>query len=177
MAERSATSRTSRAAPSRARATAADKPAGRPRRSPVRATVEQAIEDLRAGRSVIITDDENRENEGDVVIAAQFCTPEVITFFARYAKGLICAPLTEARADALDLPPMTTHNTAPLGTAFTVSVEAASGVTTGISAADRARTVQVLIDPQAGAHDLTHPGHTFPLRARDGGVQIGRAHV
>ena len=156
---RAAKPTTAKAAPARARNT-------------VRATVDEAIEELRAGRSIIITDDEDRENEGDVVIAAQFCTPEVITFFARYAKGLICAPLTEARADALDLPPMTTHNTAPLGTAFTVSVEAASGVTTGISAADRATTVQRLADPKSTASDFTRPGHIFPLRARDGGVLV-----
>ncbi len=143
-----------------------------PRRSTTRATVEEAIAELQAGRSIIITDDEDRENEGDVMIAAQFCTPEVITFFARYAKGLICAPLTEARADALDLPPMTQHNTAPLGTAFTVTVEAAVGVTTGISAADRATTVQRLADPDSTATDFTRPGHIFPLRARDGGVLV-----
>ena len=162
------------------RAATKAKPAAKPRttskpaarRNPVRATIEQAIEELRAGRAVIITDDEDRENEGDVVIAAQFCTPEVITFFARFAKGLICAPLTEARADELDLPPMTQHNTAPLGTAFTISVEAAVGVTTGISAADRATTVQKLADPNATAIDFTRPGHIFPLRARDGGVLV-----
>ena len=151
----------------------AAKPAPKPRpRSTVRATVEEAIEELRAGRVIIITDHEDRENEGDVVIAAQFCTPEVVTFFARYAKGLICVPLSEERADALDLPPMTSHNTAPLGTAFTISVEAAQGVTTGISAADRARTIQALADPNAGPHDFTRPGHIFPLRARDGGVLV-----
>ena len=142
------------------------------RRSAARATVEEALEELRAGRSIIVTDDEDRENEGDLVIAAQFCTPEAVTFFARYAKGLICVPLTEARADALDLPPMTQHNTAPLGTAFTISVEAATGVTTGISAADRATTIQKLADPQAGPADFTRPGHVFPLRARDGGVLV-----
>ena len=136
------------------------------RRPAVRASVEEAIEELRAGRAIIVTDDEHRENEGDVMIAAEFCTPEMVNFLARYAKGLICAPLTEARADALDLPPMTAHNTAPLGTAFTVSVEAAQGVTTGISAADRARTVRTLADPQAGPHDFTRPGHISPLRAR-----------
>ena len=142
------------------------------RRSPLRATVEEAIEELRAGRSVIITDDEDRENEGDVVIAAQFCTPEVVNFYARYAKGLICVPMTEERADHLDLQPMTTHNTAPLGTAFTVTVEAAEGVTTGISAADRATTIKKLADPKSGPQDFTRPGHIFPLRARDGGVLV-----
>ena len=143
-----------------------------PRRNAARATVDEAIEELRAGRSVIITDDEDRENEGDVVIAAQFCTPEVVNFYARYAKGLICVPMTEARADQLDLPPMTTHNTAPLGTAFTVTVEAAVGVTTGISAADRATTIQRLADPKSTSADFTRPGHIFPLRARDGGVLV-----
>ena len=156
--------------------TAAAKPATTkartPRRSPMRATIDEAIEELRAGHSVIIVDDEDRENEGDVVIAAQFCTPEVVNFYARYAKGLICVPLTEARAEALDLPPMTSHNTAPLGTAFTITVEAAEGVTTGISAADRARTIQKLADPKAGPLDFTRPGHIFPLRARDGGVLV-----
>ena len=151
--------------------TPAAKPA-KPRRSPLRATVEEAIEELRAGRAIIVTDHEDRENEGDVVVAAQFCTPEMVTFLARYAKGLICVPLTEERADALDLPPMTAHNTAPLGTAFTISVEAALGVTTGISAADRARTIRTLADPTAGPHDFTRPGHIFPLRARDGGVLV-----
>ena len=160
----------------RAKAPAAAKPAAsKPapaRRNTMRATVEEAIEELRAGRSIIVTDDEDRENEGDVVIAAQFCTPEVVTFFARYAKGLICVPLTEARAEELDLPPMTQHNTAPLGTAFTITVEAAQGVTTGISAADRATTIRRLADPQSGPTDFTRPGHIFPLRARDGGVLV-----
>ena len=154
---------------------AAPRRAGAPRsavRSRVRATVEQAIEELCTGRSIIITDDEDRENEGDVVIAAQFCTPEVVNFFARFAKGLICVPLTEARAEHLDLPPMTVNNTAPLGTAFTISVEAAEGVTTGISAADRATTIRKLADPAAGPADFTRPGHIFPLRARDGGVLV-----
>ena len=143
-----------------------------PRRSPMRATVQEAIDELRAGRAIIVTDHEDRENEGDVVIAAQFCTAETVTFLARFAKGLICVPLTEARAEALDLPPMTAHNTAPLGTAFTISVEAATGVTTGISAADRARTIQMLANPAAGPQDFTRPGHIFPLRARDGGVLV-----
>ncbi|MFA7249831.1 MAG: bifunctional 3,4-dihydroxy-2-butanone-4-phosphate synthase/GTP cyclohydrolase II [Dehalococcoidia bacterium] len=138
----------------------------------MRATVQEAIEEVRAGRAIIITDDEDRENEGDVVIAAQFCTPEVVNFFARYAKGLICVPLTEAHAERLDLPPMTQNNTAPLGTAFTISVEAAEGVTTGISAADRATTIQKLADPGAGPLDFTRPGHVFPLRAREGGVLV-----
>ncbi|MFA7297848.1 MAG: bifunctional 3,4-dihydroxy-2-butanone-4-phosphate synthase/GTP cyclohydrolase II [Dehalococcoidia bacterium] len=135
-------------------------------------SVEEAIEEFRAGRPVIIVDNEDRENEGDVCIAAEFCTPDVINFMAKHARGLICVAMTGDRLDHLELPLMTGANTSPLGTAFTVTVEAREGVTTGISAADRARTVQVLIDPQATAHDLTHPGHTFPLRARDGGVLV-----
>ena len=135
-------------------------------------SVEEAIEEFRAGRPIIIVDNEDRENEGDVCIAAEFCTPDVINFMAKHARGLICVAMTGERLDHLELPLMTRANTSPLGTAFTVSVEAREGVTTGISAADRARTVQVLIDPQATAHDLTHPGHTFPLRARDGGVLV-----
>ncbi|RLT28155.1 MAG: bifunctional 3,4-dihydroxy-2-butanone-4-phosphate synthase/GTP cyclohydrolase II [Chloroflexi bacterium] len=136
------------------------------------ASVEEAIEEFRAGRPVIIVDSEDRENEGDVCIAADFCTPETINFMAKHARGLICVAMTGERLEELELPLMTGQNTSPLGTAFTVSVEAREGVTTGISAQDRARTVQVLIDPAAGAHDLTHPGHTFPLRAREGGVLV-----
>lgn len=135
-------------------------------------TVEEAIEEFRAGRPIIIVDNEDRENEGDVCIAAEFCTPDAINFMAKHARGLICVAMTADRLDELELPLMTGANTSPLGTAFTVSVEARHGVTTGISAQDRARTVQVLIDPKAGPHDLTHPGHTFPLRARDGGVLV-----
>ena len=135
-------------------------------------TVEEAIEEFRAGRPIIIVDNEDRENEGDVCIAAEFCTPDAINFMAKYARGLICVAMTGDRLDELELPLMTGANTSPLGTAFTVSVEARHGVTTGISAQDRARTVQVLIDPKAGPHELTHPGHTFPLRARDGGVLV-----
>src|SRR5438477_3130590 len=134
------------------------------------ATVEEAIEDIREGRFVVVVDDPDRENEGDLVIAAQFATPEAINFMAMHARGLICLCLTEERADELGLRQMTEHNEAPLGTAFTVSVEAREGVTTGISAADRSRTIQVAIDPKSTPHDLVQPGHVFPLRARDGGV-------
>src|SRR5438477_4491224 len=134
------------------------------------ATVEEAIEDIREGRFVVVVDDPDRENEGDLVIAAQFATPEAINFMAMHARGLICLCLTEERADELGLRQMTEHNEAPLGTAFTVSVEAREGVTTGISAADRSRTIQVAIDPKSTPHDLVTPGHTFPLRAADGGV-------
>src|SRR3989454_7309471 len=128
------------------------------------ATVEQAIEDIRAGRFVVVVDDPDRENEGDLVIAAQFATPEAINFMATHARGLVCLCLTEERADRLGLRPMTDHNEAPLGTAFTVSIEAREGVTTGISAADRSHTIQVTIAPDASRHDLVQPGHVFPLR-------------
>jgi 3,4-dihydroxy 2-butanone 4-phosphate synthase/GTP cyclohydrolase II len=134
------------------------------------ATVEAAIEDIRNGKFVIVVDDPGRENEGDLVIAAQFATPEAINFMATHARGLICLCLTEERCDELALRPMTDRNEAPLGTAFTVSVEAREGVTTGISAADRAHTIQVAVDPKATPHDLVTPGHVFPLRAKDGGV-------
>src|SRR5919205_445112 len=134
------------------------------------ATIEDAIDDIREGRMVVVVDDPDRENEGDLVIGAQFATPEAINFMATHARGLICLCLTEERADHLGLRPMTDHNEAPLGTAFTVSVEAREGVTTGISAADRSRTIQVAIHPDSTAYDLVQPGHVFPLRARPGGV-------
>src|SRR5436305_6477075 len=143
------------------------------------ATVEEAIEEIREGRMVVVVDDEDRENEGDLTIAAQFATPEAINFMATHARGLICLCLTEERADQLELSPMTDHNEAPLGTAFTVSVEARGGVTTGISAADRSHTIQVAIHPDATAHDLVQPGHVFPLRAKPGGVleRIGQTEA
>src|SRR3954447_6388152 len=134
------------------------------------ATIEEAIEDIRAGRMVVVVDDEDRENEGDLTIAAQFATAEAINFMATHARGLICLCLTEERADELGLRPMTDHNEAPLGTAFTVSIEAREGVTTGISAHDRSRTIQVAIHPASTPHDLVQPGHVFPLRAKPGGV-------
>jgi len=138
----------------------------------IRATVPEAIEEYRNGKFVIITDDESRENEGDLCIAAQFVTPETINFMAKYGRGLICISLTHDRIEALKLPMMTTDNSSQFGTPFTVSVEARTGVSTGISAADRARTVQVLIDPSTIPEDLVRPGHMFPLRARDGGVLV-----
>ncbi|HZR92934.1 MAG TPA: bifunctional 3,4-dihydroxy-2-butanone-4-phosphate synthase/GTP cyclohydrolase II [Gaiellaceae bacterium] len=134
------------------------------------ATVEEALEEIRAGRPVVVVDDEDRENEGDLTIAAQFATPEVINFMATYGRGLICLCLTEERCDELGLRQMTDMNEAPFGTAFTVSIEAREGVTTGISAHDRSRTIQVAIDPTKGPRDLVQPGHVFPLRARSGGV-------
>ncbi|HTR33355.1 MAG TPA: bifunctional 3,4-dihydroxy-2-butanone-4-phosphate synthase/GTP cyclohydrolase II [Gaiellaceae bacterium] len=143
------------------------------------ATVEEAIEDIREGRLVVVVDDPDRENEGDLVVAAQFATPETINFMATHARGLVCLCLTEERADFLGLRPMTDHNEAPLGTAFTVSVEAREGVTTGISAADRSRTIQVAIHPDSTHHDLVQPGHIFPLRAKPGGVleRIGQTEA
>jgi 3,4-dihydroxy 2-butanone 4-phosphate synthase/GTP cyclohydrolase II len=133
-------------------------------------TVPEALEDIRAGRFVVVVDDENRENEGDLTIAAQFCTPEAVNFMATHGRGLICLCLTGDRCDQLGLRMMTDRNETPFGTAFTVSIEAREGVTTGISAHDRARTIQVAIDPAKGADDLVEPGHVFPLRARPGGV-------
>ena len=143
------------------------------------ATIEEAIEDIRGGRMVVVVDDPDRENEGDLTIAAQFATPEAINFMATHARGLICLCLTEERADELGLRPMTDHNEARLGTAFTVSIEAREGVTTGISAADRSHTIQVAISPDSDAHDLVQPGHVFPLRAKPGGVleRIGQTEA
>jgi 3,4-dihydroxy 2-butanone 4-phosphate synthase/GTP cyclohydrolase II len=134
------------------------------------ATVEQALEDVRSGRFVVVVDDEQRENEGDLTIAAQFATPEAVNFMATHARGLICLCLTPERCDELELAQMTSRNEAPLKTAFTVSIEAREGISTGISAHDRSRTVQVAIDPGRGRADLVSPGHVFPLRARPGGV-------
>ena len=136
------------------------------------ATVEEAVAEIRAGRQVVVIDDEDRENEGDLTLAAEFVTPEAINFMAKYGRGLICLTLTEERADYLRLGPMTQENTSRFGTAFTESVEAREGVTTGISAADRAHTIKVAIDPASRANDLARPGHVFPLRARKGGVLV-----
>jgi 3,4-dihydroxy 2-butanone 4-phosphate synthase/GTP cyclohydrolase II len=143
------------------------------------ATIEEAVAEIREGGMVVVVDDPGRENEGDLTIAAQFATPEAINFMATHARGLICLCLTEDRADEMGLRPMTDHNEAPLGTAFTVSVEAREGVTTGISAADRSRTIQVAIHPSSTPHDLVQPGHVFPLRAKPGGVleRIGQTEA
>jgi 3,4-dihydroxy 2-butanone 4-phosphate synthase/GTP cyclohydrolase II len=135
-------------------------------------TVPEAIAELKAGRMIVVVDDEDRENEGDLTLAAEFCTPEAINFMAKFGRGLICLTLTEDRADALHLNPMTQDNTSRFGTAFTESIEAREGVTTGISAADRSHTIQVAISPGSTAHDLARPGHVFPLRARKGGVLV-----
>src|SRR5262245_11281410 len=134
------------------------------------ARIEEAIGDVREGKLVVVVDAPDRENEGDLVIAAQFATPEAINFMATHARGLICLALTEERCADLALRPMTHNNETPYETAFTISIEAREGVTTGISAADRAHTVQVAIDPTKRAGDLVQPGHVFPLRARPGGV-------
>jgi len=134
------------------------------------ATIEEALDDLREGRFVIVCDDEDRENEGDLTLAAQFTTAEKINFMAREGRGLICLALTAQRCAELHLPPMVSDNRAKLQTAFTVSIEARDGVTTGISAADRARTIQVAIDPETTPDELVQPGHVFPLTARPGGV-------
>jgi 3,4-dihydroxy 2-butanone 4-phosphate synthase / GTP cyclohydrolase II len=134
------------------------------------ATIEDAIEDIRAGKFVVVVDAPDRENEGDLTIAAEHITPAAINFMATHARGLICLCLTEERCDELGLRPMTYNNQTPFETAFTVAIEAREGVTTGISAADRAHTIQVAIDPSKGPDDLVQPGHIFPLRARPGGV-------
>ncbi|HEY8762761.1 MAG TPA: bifunctional 3,4-dihydroxy-2-butanone-4-phosphate synthase/GTP cyclohydrolase II [Solirubrobacteraceae bacterium] len=134
------------------------------------ATIEDAIEDIRMGKMVIVCDDENRENEGDLTMAAQFVTPEAINFMAKEGRGLVCLALTPERCDELGLDLMAAKNESAFETAFTVSIEARSGVTTGISAADRARTIQVAIDPNAGPRELVQPGHVFPLKAKAGGV-------
>lgn len=138
---------------------------------------EELIAEVRAGRMVILVDDEDRENEGDLVIPAQMCTDQSIAFMATHARGLICLAITQERADALQLKQMTAHNQAPLATAFTVSIEAAEGVTTGISAQDRAHTVAVAIDPAKGPKDIVVPGHVFPLTARAGGVLVRAGHT
>lgn len=141
------------------------------------ASVEEAAEEYRRGRFVIIVDDEERENEGDLTIAAEKITPEAINFMATHARGLICVSLTEERCNQLDLPLMVQHNTSPHQTAFCVSVEARGKTTTGISAADRAATVRALIDPATRPEDLIRPGHMFPLRAKPGGVLKRAGHT
>jgi 3,4-dihydroxy 2-butanone 4-phosphate synthase/GTP cyclohydrolase II len=141
------------------------------------ARIEEVIEDIKSGKMVIMVDDEDRENEGDVVIAAEKATPEAINFMARFACGLICLSLTEERVKFLKLPLMVRDNTSPYNTAFTVSIEAKEGVTTGISAHDRAKTVLTAIDDESTADDLARPGHIFPLMARNGGVLVRVGHT
>jgi len=144
--------------------------------SPI-SSIEDILEDARNGKPYILVDAEDRENEGDIIIPAQFATPDQINFMARHARGLICLAITGERARQLRLPPMSAENRESMGTAFTVSIEAKEGVTTGISAADRARTVQVAADPTRGADDIVSPGHVFPLVARDGGVLVRTGHT
>ena len=136
------------------------------------ASIPEAIEDFRAGRMLVVVDDEDRENEGDLTLAAEHVTPELINFMAMYGRGLICVALSAERCDALELPLISPSNTSRFGTAFCESIDAREGVTTGISAADRALTIRTAIDPNARAIDLARPGHMFPLRAREGGVLV-----
>lgn len=140
-------------------------------------STQEIIEDIRLGKMVVLVDAEDRENEGDLVMAADFVTPEAINFMATYARGLICMPVTEAHAKQLNLVPMVTDNRTPHGTAFTVSIEAATGVTTGISAADRARTIRVAAARNAKPDDVVQPGHIFPLIARNGGTLVRAGHT
>ncbi len=133
-------------------------------------SIEEAIERIRNGKMIILSDDEDRENEGDFVIAAQFATPEAINFMAKYGRGLICITLTQEKAESLHLDPMTSVNEASFGTDFTISVDAREGISTGISAFDRAHTIQLMVRPEASPSDLVRPGHIFPIRAKPGGV-------
>ena len=151
-------------------------PAANVNDSPI-SSIEDIIEDARNGRPYILVDAEDRENEGDIVIPAQFATPDQINFMIRYARGLVCLALTSERAKQLRLPPMAAENRESMGTAFTISIEAKEGVTTGISAADRAHTVQVAADPSRTADDIVSPGHILPLVARDGGVLVRTGHT
>ncbi len=141
------------------------------------ASIDAIIDDARNGRMFVLVDDEERENEGDLVIPAQMATPDAINFMAKFGRGLICLALTGERVERLDLPPMAKKNSSRHQTAFTLSIEAREGVTTGISASDRARTVSVAIDPAKGADDIATPGHVFPLEARDGGVLVRAGHT
>jgi len=141
------------------------------------ATIEEAVEEIRQGRVLLVVDDEDRENEGDFVMAADKATPEAVNFMATHGRGLICVPMTGERLDELKIGMMVSENTAPMGTAFTVTVDARRGVTTGTSAYDRAVTIRTLVDPQMTATDLTVPGHIFPLRAKDGGVLRRAGHT
>ena len=145
--------------------------------TPVLVGIEDIIEEARNGRMYILVDDEDRENEGDLIIPAQMATPAAVNFMATYGRGLVCLALSHERVEQLGLPPMASRNGTPLGTAFTVSIEAKEGITTGISAADRARTVSVAIDGSKGPADITSPGHVFPLRARPGGVLVRAGHT
>src|SRR6266496_5015941 len=134
--------------------------------------VPSAIEEIRSGRMIVVVDDEDRENEGDLTLAAEKVTPEAINFMAKFGRGLVCLAMTEERLEHLNIGPMTSENTSQFGTAFCEAIDARTGVTTGISAHDRARTIQVAIDPATKPSDLARPGHMFPLRARKGGVLV-----
>ncbi len=136
------------------------------------ATIPEALEDFRAGKMLVVVDDEDRENEGDLTMAAELVTPEAINFMATHGRGLICLALSAERCDTLRLPLMSSQNTSRFGTAFTESIDALEGVTTGISAADRSHSIRVAIDPKSTSRDLARPGHVFPLRAREGGVLV-----
>src|SRR5512132_2290017 len=141
------------------------------------ASIPEAIEEFRAGKMLVVVDDEDRENEGDLTCAAELITPEIINFMATHGRGLICLALSPEKCDQLQLPLMSPNNTSQFGTAFCEAVDARSGVTTGISASDRAHTIQVCMRPAARPRDLARPGHVFPLRAREGGVLIRRGHT
>jgi 3,4-dihydroxy 2-butanone 4-phosphate synthase/GTP cyclohydrolase II len=141
------------------------------------ATIDEAIEEIRQGKVILVVDDEDRENEGDLLMAAEKATPEAVNFMAKHGRGLICVPMTGERLDELEIGMMVANNTAPMGTAFTVTVDARRGVTTGTSAYDRAVTIRTLVDPTMGARDLTAPGHIFPLRAMPGGVLRRAGHT
>ena len=140
-------------------------------------TIDFAVAEIAAGRAVVVVDDEDRENEGDLIFAAELATTELMAFTVRYSSGVVCVGLTGQACDRLDLPPMYHHNQDRKSTAFTVTVDAKEGVTTGISAAERAHTVRLLADPAATDGDLSRPGHVFPLRARDGGVLVRPGHT
>ena len=141
------------------------------------ATIPEAIEDIKAGKFIIIVDDEDRENEGDLTIAAEKVTTEVINFMTKYARGLVCLPIIGERLDELKIPLMVGENTSKFCTAFTVSIESKNRVTTGISAADRAETIKAVLDPSTKPEDIIQPGHMFPLRAREGGVLVRAGHT
>ena len=141
-------------------------------------SIESAINDIRSGKVIIVVDDENRENEGDFLAAAETITPEIVNFMAMHGRGLICAPITEKRSKELNLNPMVGNNTDPMETAFTVSVDLiGSGVTTGISASDRSKTIKALVDKKTRPHDISKPGHVFPLIAKEGGVLRRTGHT
>src|SRR4051812_18887156 len=148
-----------------------------PRHDTAVASIDEIVSELRQGRMVVLIDEEDRENEGDLLMAAEFATAEAVNFMARYGRGLICLTLNEERCRQLNLPLMVANNRSPLGTNFTLSIEAAEGVTTGISAADRARTVQAAIRADASPRDIVQPGHIFPLMAQDGGVLVRAGHT